>query len=401
MILLLLFVLIISTLIFVYKFEHMIIYDVSLNSEIININSKEFDLSERTIQKLKKIPFIKVNEYSNINMNITDSYTAWKKKEKVFKVCEDQKSLLFIKKRDHNAYEHITEMKSKTVGYPTDIHRDLFEIICKVHGITVPKLIKTNKLEDVDMLIFFESIFNKKNISEDIDFIAYDKYDIHKLKYFLPFCKIYTTPLNLQFPTYRDKYPVKTYIGFDMVLTGPPKLTDFPKYNPPTEPELNFLKMFLESYEVEPFAIEINPNQNVDGKLLNNKFYLKQPYIEGIPITPGTHVIMKNQNIDYENGKYIASESKILENQKKSEPNYKYECIDNIKITQQKDCPGVWDAPCKLHENCPFFGIKNNYFGGCVDGYCQMPIGVERVGYRKYKGEPYLPIAFPLDIFEK
>ena len=54
---------------------------------------------------------------------------------------------------------------------------------------------------------------------------------------------------------------------------------------------------------------------------------------------------------------------------------------------------GVWDGPCQKNEECPFYKANKNYnndFGGCKAGYCEMPLGVNRVGFTKYaKDEPY------------
>lgn len=50
---------------------------------------------------------------------------------------------------------------------------------------------------------------------------------------------------------------------------------------------------------------------------------------------------------------------------------------------------GVWDKPCSSDDECPFWRANVNYennFGGCDKETmkCQMPLGVQRVGYRKY-----------------
>jgi hypothetical protein len=52
--------------------------------------------------------------------------------------------------------------------------------------------------------------------------------------------------------------------------------------------------------------------------------------------------------------------------------------------------PGVWDIPCKYNIECPFYKANKNYpneFGGCVDGFCEMPIGVKLLGVHKYTNE--------------
>ena len=65
------------------------------------------------------------------------------------------------------------------------------------------------------------------------------------------------------------------------------------------------------------------------------------------------------------------------------------ECTSNVGPGMKPQVPGVWDAPCKVNAECPFYQANQryeNYYGGCVgSGYCEMPVGVRRVGYRKYQ----------------
>jgi len=55
---------------------------------------------------------------------------------------------------------------------------------------------------------------------------------------------------------------------------------------------------------------------------------------------------------------------------------------------------GVWDAPCQVNNDCPFYKSNKNYpneFGKCnkVSGQCEMPLGVIPLGFTKYgKIEP-------------
>lgn len=53
---------------------------------------------------------------------------------------------------------------------------------------------------------------------------------------------------------------------------------------------------------------------------------------------------------------------------------------------------GIWDGPCQINEECPFYKGNKNYeneLGGCNNGYCEMPLGVTRIGYKKYTDEPF------------
>lgn len=53
------------------------------------------------------------------------------------------------------------------------------------------------------------------------------------------------------------------------------------------------------------------------------------------------------------------------------------------------DQVGLWDSPCQINNDCPFYQANKNYpntFGGCdkTTGLCQMPIGIIPLGYKKY-----------------
>uniref|UniRef100_A0A6C0HN85 Uncharacterized protein n=1 Tax=viral metagenome TaxID=1070528 RepID=A0A6C0HN85_9ZZZZ len=50
---------------------------------------------------------------------------------------------------------------------------------------------------------------------------------------------------------------------------------------------------------------------------------------------------------------------------------------------------GIWDAPCQLDSDCPFYKANKNYpneFGKCdkETGKCQMPQGIIPIGFTKY-----------------
>lgn len=84
------------------------------------------------------------------------------------------------------------------------------------------------------------------------------------------------------------------------------------------------------------------------------------------------------------------------ENERKSDEEHKkYKCFDKEGFSRstcesysfKKNTYGVWDKPCENNEECPFYKSNKNYpnnRGGCINGYCEMPVNVNSRGYKKY-----------------
>jgi hypothetical protein len=86
-------------------------------------------------------------------------------------------------------------------------------------------------------------------------------------------------------------------------------------------------------------------------------------------------------------------------------------CVTDTTIKSREQCesdrdafgakkpggPDVWDEPCKHNTDCPYFQANKrypNYRGGCIAGYCELPMGLKRVGYRKYyQGDESFPLC--------
>lgn len=80
---------------------------------------------------------------------------------------------------------------------------------------------------------------------------------------------------------------------------------------------------------------------------------------------------------------------------KKSEELKKYKCFLKDGFTEEtclsyspkENKVGYWDNPCKKNTDCPFYKANKNYDnnrGGCIDGFCEMPLNLKRVGYKSY-----------------
>ena len=109
-------------------------------------------------------------------------------------------------------------------------------------------------------------------------------------------------------------------------------------------------------------------------------------------------------------GKKVSVEKDIIDNilnNKKIEKNkIKYRCINSYGDTEN-ECEreydkygrlkkeGVWDKPCIVNDDCPFYKKNTNYDnerGGCIKGYCELPLGMKLSGFRKYD-KNYKPIC--------
>ena len=68
-----------------------------------------------------------------------------------------------------------------------------------------------------------------------------------------------------------------------------------------------------------------------------------------------------------------------------------FECYDNNILRTQPLCEQqgyVWDKRCTFDYECPFFATNLNYpntlRGGCENGYCEFPVGVGRLSFKRY-----------------
>lgn len=63
------------------------------------------------------------------------------------------------------------------------------------------------------------------------------------------------------------------------------------------------------------------------------------------------------------------------------------ECESPINKYGQGKNRGIWDRVCIKDTDCPFYKANKNYpneFGGCVEGMCEMPIGVRQISPQLY-----------------
>lgn len=173
----------------------------------------------------------------------------------------------------------------------------------------------------------------------------------------------------------------------------------------------NILEQFTTN---ETLQMTHKPIGNVKGFLNDEKgvFTANTDLIEGIPVAVGDKVVLAAQTRASENGSYVVVGAGAMGAKFKKEAAgvtkanvLEGTCVTNPSILIKDLCespndilgdakvkPDVWDTPCVANTDCPFYQKNThykNYRGGCNDGYCEMPLGVERVGYTKHEGEPF------------
>jgi len=147
--------------------------------------------------------------------------------------------------------------------------------------------------------------------------------------------------------------------------------------------------------------------------------YDVQPIGDGRKIfqSPATKFIDVNETSDMSptlfdaNSQSAAIENKIM-NQARDKQFHNHRCYGLVngisqELVEYNDNPifcksyhpeisqvGIWDAPCQVNTDCPFFQANKNYpneFGKCnkQTGKCEMPLGVIPIGFTRYgKLEP-------------
>ena len=66
----------------------------------------------------------------------------------------------------------------------------------------------------------------------------------------------------------------------------------------------------------------------------------------------------------------------------------KFDCENSFNFSADPKTQGLWDRKCEKNEDCLFYKANTNYdndFGKCTNGTCQLPLNMERIGYRYYK----------------
>ena len=133
--------------------------------------------------------------------------------------------------------------------------------------------------------------------------------------------------------------------------------------------DIDRIRIFIKDIKVAKKNIKTFWANN--NKVENNENLL---YIDEIE----TFITRLKRDPEIEDNKYHCYNDKT--NINKQLCNMKYDFNGNLKNT-------IWDKPCEKNNECPFLEKNKQYQvdrGKCVDGYCELPVGVKRLSYRKY-----------------
>ncbi len=298
----------------------------------------------------------------------------------------------------------------------------------------------------IDALCFYEAVNGiKLNKGFKLQVIDYaEELDTSKLSVLLPYAQKNVFDFSLLFPQLKGKRAVlKSVISFDIIIVARNEIANLNVQNDldkiirylKTPTKSNFYAMFLSIYPLsialakehdifvrnrdtlqilEQFAQQatlptISCKSAVNGffDVSAKRFKIKGKTIEGVELSSGMIIIMTHQQRPYENGTYTVlmvgdDYSHLVQTSRtpSSKNNYSYVCYGNQSIQSKGLCESpfdelgqpkrkqtVWDRPCILDTDCPFFQANKNYpnyRGGCIDGRCEMPIGMQSISYQKY-----------------
>lgn len=132
--------------------------------------------------------------------------------------------------------------------------------------------------------------------------------------------------------------------------------------------------------------------------------------LDNRPILPGVEQSVKTNTItedpeyhladDKPNYNLLSKEDLVKEAERRKyieKIRKEYKCFgvpDGELITNKLECikfGGVWDRPVEDSTECPYYNTNKNYIndrGSVKNDYCEMPAGVQIMGYRFYKQGP-------------
>lgn len=420
-----------------------LVYKVEQSTKVLTINNSNIDIS-KYIYNINNITLTDNKPLLHVT-NILDLNTQ---NSKILSVINENNVLLFVIKKNAQTPSTLDQIVRLNISIYTESRQGnmialqaiINSLTLKYTNIKVMNGFPQKQFESGSVVMLFDTIDNIARIMKEYnnyEILEYDQMNIHMLKTMIPSAFTQTLDMSMYISSYKSRFPIRKALCTDNVIatTNESALNQNFQIEASTlisniglVEKNNFLAMiypyckltldymrkynkYIERREdlpiLEQFSQTYIPKRNVDGFFdsRTNSFLIPSGSIDGVPTVSMTYIHLKNQNRNEENGLYEVKSHHVLlklggKQKPDDETDERFRCFDNPMIKNKGLCESkldengnirnkqlYWDRPCENNDECPFYQANNkymNYRGGCNDGYCEFPIGVQRLSYRKY-----------------
>lgn len=362
---------------------------------------------------------------------------------KLLAVLPSEQTVVFVKQRNFNVNETLHDVlhAEKTIGYRDPAHKHI--ILAMAASMGHKKVNITERPADAYVICYVQTI--EEHLLETStafpDVLDLGLFSPDALRTIFPFVLIRNKDFARYVSGYQDRFSIKTCIAFHNVIVGN-TMFDEDKYAPTilamrqsfgVGPDvLEFYNMLAQRNKkiIESFIDLYEAKSHVPGFFDSKQgvFYPDELRLDGLNLDKMSRVYLSRQENPEQNGLYETSGRKLVRISPAPPGGLvpEYKCVGKPDLINREQCDragGIWDRPCVKNEECPFFQANTayrNYRGGCIDGSCEMPLGVQRIAFRGHGtkdaaichgcpiGNPLCcsdqarpDYAFPLDYFER
>lgn len=439
-------------------FTPYLVYDITVNPNYLNIVCDENNQTP-VLKRLSSLKNVLVNKKGHpVYAKDAFSYSIENTGMPVLSTMKDKKHAVIL--RPKGMHREIDIKQVSILGCYGRTEEMLARAIKTATGSSfsiklLPEqgVVNKDSFTETDCLLVFRNMASIK-IDGQIDLVTYENIDIHKLKHLIPYAVTEDIDFKSFFPlNYSTDFSIKRFIGIDMLLYGEEKKGQLSKQYEDVLSLLNvddtnnYYSMFFDFFETSKDRMRLFNKRTAEkqGKQILeqyvNGFYNSQEgsldigtnKIGDVPMYNGDQVVLTEQDREEENGAYTFSGNILWKNREAEKPSTtKYECygtnyrskdtcLSSYDESGVRKKPGTWDGRCQTNKDCPYYQANKNYrnyLGGCMDGWCQFPIGMKNKTYRTAEGDPWChgcPIenpacckeqrvpdyAFELDMFQR
>jgi hypothetical protein len=237
-----------------------------------------------------------------------------------------------------------------------------------------------SSMENINLL---NQYFIEKCNTMQKQFVEYKTIEFQIFKYKLLTIKyknkniqnpIYTIQITLfrELDLYMNTF---SYIGF---------IKDNNKNNNQKNDIIIFNVEYIGRNSKDTFLLTSGYNKNEQKYKNFNDFHKSETFINNHPDT--ILKIIEEQKEEYKLKNHYACFN--IENNDIIKYESKEMCESKFDNYGKEKTVGMYDTPCKKNEDCPFYKKNKNYkneFGKCMkNGFCQLPLHMNRLGYRYY-----------------